>query len=132
MIILLFISCVLGSISYYESSESVSISNTTTMQNKVTMMLNVTEAFDYLREWNAEIHSHDGNHNIRICLTQEGPLILNEHVWNPGPSWGVAFGFIVLKLEVGEHTLDIKYGTGSDGLNVAIRRARIMASEINL
>jgi len=132
ILFLLLFAGVFGSISYYEESEDMSATNSTSMANKMTMTLEIFNTGDYIIEWIAEIQACNGGHSVGICLQKDGPVILNEQLWNPGPGWGVAFGFKVVELDPGNHTFAINYATGTDGSMVAIRRARIKIEGINL
>ena len=132
ILFLLLFAGVFGSIPYYTESEEISATNTTSMANKMIMEIEVHNPHKYLIEWIAEIQACNGGHSVGICLQKDGPITLNEQVWNPGPGWGVAFGFKVVELDAGNHTFAINYATGTDGSMVAIRRARIKLEEINL
>ena len=132
LLLVLFFTSVFGTISFYDSSEGVSTMNSTTLSNKLQMVVNIASTADYLIEWNAEIQACNGGYNVDICLQKNGPLTINDQSWDPGAGWGVAFGFYVTNLAAGEHTFDINYSTGTEGSNVSIRRARMKIEEINL
>lgn len=132
ILFLLLIAGVFGSLPHYVESEDISTTNTTSLSNKLSITFTAPNDHRYFIEWVAEIQACNGGYTIDIRLQKDGPVILNEQVWDPGSGWGVAFGFKVVELNAGNHTFDINFATGTEGSMVAIRRTRLKLEEINL
>jgi len=132
LVLLLFVLCTHGSIAQYKAEEDMTMTNGTAMLSKLYLSIEVPADNTYMVEWNAEIQSCIMGHSIRTCLLQDSSIPLNEQIWDPGPQWGAAFGFVVVNLTSGQHDFDIKYGSTDDGGKVSIRRTRIKVEEINL
>lgn len=141
ILLFLLIGFVFCDITHYSSLETESQTSSTTHTTKLSLTINVPAARDYLVEWTSEIQTSSDTVDIAISfysIEDTGkrallePVILNEEMWAPGPSWKAISSFKVVSLTRGTHIFKMDYATTTKGIAVAMRRTRIKVEKINL
>ena len=91
-------------------------------------------ASDYLISWYAEVNSTDSGTRVEVQVEQDDTTVLATTDWNPDESSGTGYGpqsgLAIVTLTAASHDFDIDFSSSQGGNSVQIRRARIVATQI--